>query len=370
MDAQDVEIPLHHGDDRSTGASVNARSLMTTNDLLKYARGMHAWLPSTMGLYVSTLPPCAVSPQEPEQQPSNSFLSEPSQLPRCPDGAYDICSVGVAPSTSTGPRAPLPHQQYRAPGGVPRSVDGLPPGVVLLKGYLTMDEQIRIVHEIRELGIGPGGFYIPSYITGGRLWLHMMCMGLHWEPRTNSYETIRSSHDGATPPPIPAWLVELCGRCLAAASDAAVAAGGSRFPPLQPDICLANFYERSGKLGMHQDKDEMPDSLRAGLPVVSLSLGDATDFQYGKSRDIEEASTVRLESGDLLVFGGPGRMIFHSVSKVHPNTAPPELVRATGLRPGRLNLTFRQYRALTGGPGTRTGTGAGAGAGARGKGTS
>ncbi|GIL84063.1 hypothetical protein Vretifemale_12782 [Volvox reticuliferus] len=107
------------------------------------------------------------------------------------DGAYDICSVGVAPSTSTGPRAPLPHQQYRAPGGVPRSVDGLPPGVVLLKGYLTMDEQIRIVHEIRELGIGPGGFYIPSYITGGRLWLHMMCMGLHWEPRTNSYETIR-----------------------------------------------------------------------------------------------------------------------------------------------------------------------------------
>ncbi|GIL84065.1 hypothetical protein Vretimale_11035 [Volvox reticuliferus] len=89
-----------------------------------------------------------------------------------------------------------------------------------------------------------------------------------------------------------------------------------------------------------------------------------------RSRDIEEASTVRLESGDLLVFGGPGRMIFHSVSKVHPNTAPPELVRATGLRPGRLNLTFRQYRALTGGPGTRTGTGAGAGAGARGKGTS
>ncbi|GIL59226.1 hypothetical protein Vafri_13915, partial [Volvox africanus] len=278
------------------------------------------------------------------------------------EATYDICSAGMAPGAAGALLPTLQQQQQqqqRNPGGIPRAVEALPPGVVLLKGYLTMDEQIRIVHQIRELGIGPGGFYTPSYKTGARLWLHMMCMGLHWEPRTNSYETIRSSFDGATPPPIPSWLAELCGRCLEAASAAAVAAGGSRFPPLQPDICLANFYERSGKLGMHQDKDEMQDSLRAGLPVVSLSLGDAADFQYGMSRDVEAASTVRLESGDLLVFGGPGRMIFHAVAKVHSNTAPQELVRATGLRPGRLNLTFRQYKALTGGVGTGTGTGTG-----------
>ncbi len=65
---------------------------------------------------------------------------------------------------------------------------------------------------------------------------------------------------------------------------------------------------------------------------------------------------MRLESGDLLVFGGPARMIFHSVAKIHPNTAPPELIRATGLRPGRLNLTFRQFKAAAGaGPGTAGG---------------
>ncbi|EFJ47865.1 hypothetical protein VOLCADRAFT_101962 [Volvox carteri f. nagariensis] len=233
---------------------------------------------------------------------------------------------------------------------VPRSVPGLPPGVILLKGYLTMDEQIRIVLQIRELGVGPGGFYTPSYNTGARLSLRMMCMGLHWEPRTSKYEATRSSYDGATPPPIPSWLVELCGRCLGAASAAAAAAGGIQLPPLRPDICLANFYERSGRLGMHQDKDEMPDSLRAGLPVVSLSLGDAADFLYGRTREAEQASSVRLESGDVLVFGGPGRMIFHSVSRVHPHTAPRELLAATGLRPGRLNLTFRQYRARTNAP--------------------
>ncbi|KXZ45726.1 hypothetical protein GPECTOR_51g712 [Gonium pectorale] len=255
------------------------------------------------------------------------------------DAPYDICPPDLAPSTSYTPPVAAPR---RAP---PRAAPGLPHGVVLLKGYLTLDEQIQIVRQIRDLGVGPGGFYVPTYSTGGRLALRMMCLGLHWEPRTGAYEQTRSSYDGATPPPLPATLVDLCGRSLADASAAAASAGGSRFPPLRPDICLANFYERSGRLGMHQDKDEMPDSLRAGLPVVSLSIGDSADFLYGKTRDPEQASSVRLDSGDLLVFGGPGRMIFHSVSRIHRDSAPRELLAATGMRPGRLNLTFRQYRA-------------------------
>ncbi|GIL59227.1 hypothetical protein Vafri_13915 [Volvox africanus] len=251
MEAQKVENLFHLGDGR-TGASDSTRPLMTTQALLKYARGMHAWLPSAMGLYA---PACTPLPEEPQQEPSTSSLPEDSKMPRFHEATYDICSAGMAPGAAGALLPTLQQQQQqqqRNPGGIPRAVEALPPGVVLLKGYLTMDEQIRIVHQIRELGIGPGGFYTPSYKTGARLWLHMMCMGLHWEPRTNSYETIRSSFDGATPPPIPSWLAELCGRCLEAASAAAVAAGGSRFPPLQPDICLANFYERSGKLGMHQ----------------------------------------------------------------------------------------------------------------------
>ncbi|GFR42813.1 hypothetical protein Agub_g3703 [Astrephomene gubernaculifera] len=286
------------------------------------------------------------------------------------DGPYDIClpdaagSSAAAGGTSTSYNAAESTGNRMAVAKPPRAVPGLPPGVVLLKGYLSLDEQIRIVRQIRDLGVGPGGFYTPSYNTGARLSLKMMCMGLHWEPRTSKYETTRSSYDGAKPPAIPSWLVDLSRRCLDAASAAAAAAASSsssssaassssgsatpsftRFPSMVPDICLANFYERSGKLGMHQDKDEMADSLRAGLPVVSLSIGDAADFLYGSTRDVEQAKSVRLESGDLLVFGGPGRMIFHSVSRVHSHTAPQQLLAATGLRPGRLNLTFRQYRA-------------------------
>mgnify|MGYP001045229585 CR=1 FL=1 len=91
-----------------------------------------------------------------------------------------------------------------------------------------------------------------------------------------------------------------------------------------------------------QDKDESPESLKAGIPVVSFSIGDATDFAYGSSRDESCCKVVRLKSGDALVFGGPSRMVYHAVRAVHGGTAPGELVQRTNLRPGRLNLTFRQ----------------------------
>jgi len=45
-----------------------------------------------------------------------------------------------------------------------------------------------------------------------------------------------------------------------------------------------------------------------------------------------------LESGDAFVFGGPSRLRYHGVSRIIPNSAPPELELD-----GRFNLTFRQY---------------------------
>lgn len=96
-----------------------------------------------------------------------------------------------------------------------------------------------------------------------------------------------------------------------------------------------------GKLGLHQDKDESIDSLR--LPVVSFSLGETAEFLYGDARDDDKASKVDLESGDVLIFGGPSRLIYHGVSKIKPKTAPTWVTDEANLRPGRLNLTFRKY---------------------------
>lgn len=90
-------------------------------------------------------------------------------------------------------------------------------------------------------------------------------------------------------------------------------------------------------MGLHQDKDEGPRAIAAGLPVVSVSLGDTARFLFGGTRRRDPVASVPLESGGAFVFGGPARLRYHGVSRILPGTAPPVL----GLT-GRFNLTFRQ----------------------------
>jgi DNA alkylation damage repair protein AlkB len=107
---------------------------------------------------------------------------------------------------------------------------------------------------------------------------------------------------------------------------------------LDPDICILNYYDAEGRMGLHQDKDEGERSIAAGVPVVSVSIGDTARFLFGGLRRREPIETVLLESGDAFVFGGPARLRYHGVSRILPRTAPPSL----GLD-GRFNLTFRQF---------------------------
>lgn len=92
-----------------------------------------------------------------------------------------------------------------------------------------------------------------------------------------------------------------------------------------------------------QDKDESLESLNRGLPVVSLSIGESAEFLYNDHRDTESAKKIMLESGDILIFGGESRHIFHGVTAIKSGTAPMTLLEETNMRPGRLNLTFREY---------------------------
>jgi len=118
------------------------------------------------------------------------------------------------------------------------------------------------------------------------------------------------------------------------ASRAADAAGFA----FEPDICLINFYGQDGRMGLHQDKDESRESLAAGTPVVSISLGDTARFLFGGLRRKEPVESMLLESGDVFVFGGPARLHYHGVTRIIPDTAPPAL----GID-GRFNLTFREF---------------------------
>jgi alkylated DNA repair protein (DNA oxidative demethylase) len=87
-------------------------------------------------------------------------------------------------------------------------------------------------------------------------------------------------------------------------------------------------------MGMHQDKDG-----RSRAPVVSLSIGDSCVFRFGNAESRGQPyRDIRLDSGDLFVFGGPARLAYHGVTKVLPGTAPPDC----GLAEGRINITLRE----------------------------
>ena len=201
------------------------------------------------------------------------------------------------------------------------------PGAVHFERYLAPDRQRALVEQCRALMDGPVPAYVPVVRGGGKMHVRMLCLGRHWNGKTYRYEALRSDYDSLPAPPLPENLRVL-------ASSIARAAGMA----LDPDLCILNYYDADGRMGLHQDKDEAERSLAAGLPVVSVSLGDTARFMFGGLRRKDPVESRMLESGDAFVFGGPARLRYHGVSRIVPNTAPPEL----GLS-GRFNLTFRQY---------------------------
>jgi alkylated DNA repair protein (DNA oxidative demethylase) len=199
-------------------------------------------------------------------------------------------------------------------------------GLILFQARLPAAEQRDLWQLCRELADGPVPMYTPTVRGGRKMSVGMLCLGKHWNGLTYEYEDCRSDHDGLAVPPIPPRLEALA---RAAARDAGF--------EMQPDLCIVNYYTDAAKMGVHQDKDERPETIAAGIPIVSVSLGDAARFVVGGLSRRDPTSPLMLRSGDVLVMGGPSRLRFHGVTRILPGTAP------EGTGPGRFNLTFRQW---------------------------
>lgn len=199
-------------------------------------------------------------------------------------------------------------------------------GLFLFQSRLAAAEQRALWHECRGLADGPVPMYTPTVRGGRKMSVGMLCLGKHWNAMTYGYEDVRSDFDRRAVPPIPDAFAAIA---RSAAKDAGCA--------MRPDLCIMNYYTEEARMGVHQDKDERPDTIAAGIPIVSVSLGDAARFVVGGLTRREPTRPLILRSGDVLVMGGPSRLRFHGVTRILPGTAP------EGTGPGRFNLTFRQW---------------------------
>lgn len=201
------------------------------------------------------------------------------------------------------------------------------PGAHRFARYLDGPRQHALLDDCRALVDGVIPAYVPVVRGGGKMHVRMLCLGRHWNGKTYRYEPTRSDFDNLPAPPLPDAFRSL-------AAEIAAAAGMT----LDADLCILNYYDPEGRMGLHQDKDESAASIEAGYPVVSVSIGDTARFLFGGLKRRDPIEAILLESGDAFVFGGPARLRYHGVSRIVPRTAPSTLGLA-----GRFNLTFRRY---------------------------
>ena len=202
----------------------------------------------------------------------------------------------------------------------PETVEPLADGARLLRGFTMAEtpmllaalETVAAVAPFRHM-ITPGGFRMSVAMTN--------CGRVGWVSDRSGYRY--DPADPQTGQPWPAMPPSF----LALARKAAAAAGFA----FEPDCCLVNRYEPGTKLSLHQDKDEHDFT----APIVSVSLGLPAVFLWGGTRRSDRPRRIRLESGDVVVWGGVSRLTYHGVAPLANGEHP-----ATGR--ARINLTFRK----------------------------
>jgi alkylated DNA repair protein (DNA oxidative demethylase) len=199
--------------------------------------------------------------------------------------------------------------------------EALAEGALLLRGFAA-DEVNRLADAVSDVAaqapfrhmVTPGGFRMSVAMTN--------CGDAGWITDRRGYR-----YDAIDPETKHAWPA-IPAAIRALATRAAEAAG---FAGFDPDACLINRYEPGSRLTLHQDKNERDFT----QPIVSVSLGLPAVFLFGGLRRTDRPRRFILESGDVVVWGGPARMAFHGIDKLAEGDDPL-------LGPCRINLNLRK----------------------------
>lgn len=198
----------------------------------------------------------------------------------------------------------------------------LGPGIFLWRGKFPLAEQQALLEAVLAR-IADAPFYRPRMpVSDKEFSVQESNFGtLGWVSDKSGYRYQTTHPVTAKPwPDIPPLLVDLW-REIAHAPDA--------------ECCLVNLYRGDARMGLHQDKDERALS----APVVSVSLGDEALFRIGGLKRRDPTESVILQSGDVVMFGGPARLAYHGIDRIR--------VGSSTLVPdgGRINLTLRRVTA-------------------------
>jgi len=191
----------------------------------------------------------------------------------------------------------------------------------VLRGY-AWDQQAALLMAVQEITAvapfrnmtTPGGFRMSVAMTN--------CGRAGWVTDRKGYRyDLVDPITGHAWPPMPVLFRGLAVR-------AAQAAG---FAGFEPDACLINRYEPGTRLSLHRDENERDMT----APIVSVSLGLPAVFLFGGNSRSDSPRRVRLHSGDVVVWGGPDRLVYHGVAPLAEGDDP-----VTGRC--RINLTLRK----------------------------
>jgi alkylated DNA repair protein (DNA oxidative demethylase) len=199
----------------------------------------------------------------------------------------------------------------------------LPKGVLLWRGRLDREEQCALAEELAGLLQEAPAFRPTMPLSGRPFSVKMSNSGsLGWVSDRSGYR-YQTNHPetGRTWPAIPQAVLELW-RDLAGY-------------PAPPEACLINLYGRDARMGLHQDRDEAA----LDAPVLSISLGAASQFRVGGVDRRAPTQSLLLHSGDVLALSGPARLAFHGIDRIFAGTSPlPRLPEGVE----RINLTLRR----------------------------
>ncbi|MFN7103957.1 MAG: alpha-ketoglutarate-dependent dioxygenase AlkB family protein [Pseudorhizobium sp.] len=198
---------------------------------------------------------------------------------------------------------------------------GLPQGVRYLPGRLDRAAQEHLLELVREV-VAQAPLYVPEMPgTGKPMSVRMTnCGSLGWVTDKARGYRYQGTHPVTEKPwpPIPPALMTLWEEVAGY--------------PKPPQACLVNFYSDDARMGLHQDKDETD----LAAPVLSISLGNTCLFRVGGTHRKDPTGSFRLQSGDVVVLDGEGRLCFHGVDRIYPTTST---LLKNG---GRINLTLRR----------------------------